>query len=113
VKGIELRLTSAQIGMYGLLGVKLAPRGGRYETWVERIRDGREMLVRITGVDLGYDPQAWHEHLCASDAGGYRWSNLHLGFPREIARAVADPDWQAAIVQLQGGERENVVKDKG
>ncbi len=70
------------------------------------------MLVRMTGVDLGYDLQAWHEHLCASDASGYRWSNKHLGFPRKIARALANPKWQRAIVQLKGGRRKHVSTDE-
>jgi hypothetical protein len=82
------------------------------ETSVERIRRGHAFLVQIAGADLGYDPQAWHEHLCASDAGGYRWSNKHLGFPRKIARALANPTWQRAIVQLKGGRPEPVSGDE-
>jgi hypothetical protein len=53
----------------------------RDQSLADRIRDGHAFLVRIAGVDLGYDPQAWHDHLRATNAGGYRWSNKHLGFP--------------------------------
>lgn len=97
-----MRLTPAQCGMHGLLG-HLLPFGMPREWSVaDRIRHGHAFLVRIAGVDLGYDPQAWHDHLRATDAGGYRWSNKHLGFPRQIALALADPAWQAAVESLRG-----------
>lgn len=63
------------------------------------IRLGRKWLVDITGEDFGYDPRAWHDHLRATDAGGYRWSNKHLGFPKRIERATNDEDWQRAVRQ--------------
>ena len=72
------------------------------ESLADRIRDGHEYLVGIAGVDLGYDPRAWHEHLRSTNAGGYRWSNKHLGFPRRIALALADPEWQRAVSALRG-----------
>jgi len=96
-----VRLTSAQCGMHGLLG-RLLPMGmPRDQSLADRIRDGHAFLVRISRVDLGYYPEAWHEHLCATNAGGYRWSNKHLGFPRQIASALANPDWQAAVASLR------------
>jgi hypothetical protein len=98
-----VRLTPAQIGMHALLGHLLPFCMPRDQSLVDRIRDGRAELRRIAQVDLGYDPQAWHEHLRATNAGGYRWSNKHLGMPRRIALALADPDWQQAVALL-GGE---------
>jgi hypothetical protein len=97
-----MRLTPAQIGMHALLG-HLLPRGmPRDQTLVDRIRSGRAFLRRIAHVDLGYDPLAWHEYLRATNAGGYCWSNKHLGMPRRIALALADPDWQQAVALLSG-----------
>lgn len=98
---VSMRLTPAQIGMHALLGNVLPIRMFPDQGLAERIRKGRMYLVRVSGVDLGYDPQAWHKHLCATDDGGYRWSNKHLGFPRRIDRALADPEWQAAVACLR------------
>ena len=92
-----MRLTPAQIGMYALLGHLLPMGMDRGQPLAERIRDGREFLARLAGVDLGYDPAAWHEYLRTTNAGGYRWSNKHLGFPKRIAQATTDPEWLAAI----------------
>ncbi|QJW98603.1 hypothetical protein FTUN_6198 [Frigoriglobus tundricola] len=72
-------------------------------TRADRIRHGHAFLVPIAGVDLGYDPQAWHVHLHATDVGGYRWSNKHLGFPRQIALSLANPEWLEAVASLRGG----------
>jgi hypothetical protein len=62
---------------------------------------GHEWLVRGAGQDLGFDPSVWHEHLRASDAGGYRWSNKHLGFPRRIREARNNPAWLRVIDDLR------------
>jgi hypothetical protein len=96
-----MRLTPAQIGMHALLG-HLLPRGMSADQPLrERIREGREFLVRLAGVDLGYDPAAWHDYLRATNDGGYRWSNKHLGMPRQIAAALTDPQWHHAVAELQ------------
>ena len=95
-----MRLTPAQIGMCGLLG-ELLPMGmPRDLPLAERIRQGHDFLVDLAKIDLGYDPAKWHEHLRATNAGGYRWSNKHLGFPKRIKEAVADGKWRAAVEQL-------------
>jgi len=97
-----MRATPSQGGMHALLGHLLPFGMPREWSMSDRIRHGQEFLVRITGVDLGYDPQAWHQHLRATGAGGYRWSNKHLGFPRQIAATLANPEWQAAVASLRG-----------
>jgi hypothetical protein len=99
-----VRLTPAQIGMYKLLGRMLPFVMPHDQSLADRVRDGHDFLVRIARVDLGYDAQAWHEHLRETDAGGYRWSNKHLGFPRQIALALADPAWNEAVATLQSGQ---------
>jgi hypothetical protein len=86
--------------MYALLGEQL-PMGMPHDgSLAERIRYGHDFLVRVAEIDLGYDPAKWHEHLCATDAGGFRWSNKHLGFPKRIAKAIADEAWRAAVEEL-------------
>jgi len=98
-----MRWTPAQLGMLMLLGEE-PPMGPAVErSLAERIREGRECLVFDSGVDFGYDAARWHEHLRETNAGGYRWSNKHLGMPRRIARAAADPEWRAAVEQLERG----------
>jgi hypothetical protein len=96
-----MRLTPAQIGMHALLGHLLPMGMPRDQSLTDRIRDGHSFLVRIARVDLGYDPGAWHKHLRATNAGGYRWSNKHLGMPRQIALALANPEWQQAVAILR------------
>jgi hypothetical protein len=86
--------------MPALLGHLLPMGTPRGWTLADRIRYGHEFLVRITKVDLGYDPAAWHEHLRAT-ASGYRWSNKHLGFPRRITLALASPEWHRAVALLR------------
>jgi hypothetical protein len=86
--------------MHALLGHQLPMGMPRDWTLADRIRHGHAFLVRIAEVDLGYEPVVWHEHLRAADAGGYRWSNKHLGFPRQIRLALADPAWHRAVASL-------------
>ena len=95
-----MRLTPAQNAMCWLLGERLPM--GTPDEWslVDIIRHGHELLVEIAQVDLGYDPQKWHDHLRATNAGGYRWSNKHLGFPKQIAGALANQEWLLAVEQL-------------
>ena len=95
-----MRLTPSQIGMCGLLGERLPM--GTTDAWslADIIRNGHDYLVVTAQVDLGYDPLKWHEHLRSTNAGGYRWSNLHLQFPKQIATALANPLWLAAVEEL-------------
>jgi hypothetical protein len=98
-----MRLTPAQCAMHGLLGIHF-PFWGEEPPLTDCIRHGHESLVKITGLDLGYDPHAWHEYLRTTNAGGYRWSNKHFGFPRQIPTALARPDWQDAVASLRAGQ---------
>jgi len=87
--------------MYALLGHRLQFAMPADWSLADIIRHGRESLTQAAGVDFEYDPEAWHAHLVATDAGGYKWSNKHRGFPREIAAAVASPEWQEAVASLR------------
>jgi hypothetical protein len=94
-----MRLTPAQLAMASFLGEWL-PHTSE-QSVKERIAHGHRFLVQITREDFGFDPQRWHDFLRQTNAGGYRWSNKHLGFPRRIVRAINDPDWQAAVAELR------------
>jgi len=78
-----------------LLGERV-PR--RELTVKERIQEGHEFLVSITGQDFGFDPQRWHDYLRETKAGGYRWG----GIAKRIARATTDPEWCRAVEELRG-----------
>jgi rubrerythrin len=47
---------------------------------------GLQQLRMMTRADFGYD----------LNAGGYKWSNKHRGYPKQIEDALADPEWIAA-----------------
>ena len=95
-----MRRTPAQLAMEALLGHFLPMGMPHGQSLAERIQRGRASLVRISGVDLGFDPEAWHEHLRETDAGAYRWSNKHLGFPKRIREALESSEWREAIAEL-------------
>jgi len=87
--------------MLQLLGARFPI--GPEQTVKDRVRAGHAFLVRITGQDFGLDPDRWHAHLITTNAGGYKWSNKHLGMPARIRQAVADPEWQRAVAELRSG----------
>lgn len=94
-----MRLTLPQIAMTLFLGERLPIRPG--QTVAQKVTEGHALLVQITGSNLGLDPQRWHDHLRATNARGYRWGN---GMTQRIAKALADPAWQAAVAELQSRE---------
>ena len=68
----------------------------------QRIKFGRELLVKITGRDFGYDPIQWHHYLWEVDAGGYRWSRSSENkWARYAEAALDDPEWREAVKELQ------------
>lgn len=96
-----MRLTPAQCGMAALLGHQL--RMGMPRNWsiAQRIRYGRDFLMRITRQDFGYDALRWHEYLWESDAGGYRWARRSREkWRRHVEVAISRPEWQETIQEL-------------
>ena len=63
-----MRLTPAQIGVYLICGTQFPDELPR--TLADRVKSGREWLVRIAGKDFGYDLAAWHAYLKESKDGG-------------------------------------------
>ena len=60
--------------------------------------EGRRELVDAAA---RFDPPRWHDYLRETNAGGYRWSNKHLGMPKRIAEVIGDPAWCRAIEELR------------
>ena len=102
-----MKLTPAQVGMRYLLGFPLPNGVGREQTMAQRIRHGRERLVRIArGEDFGYDALRWHEHLWATDAGGYKWSRRSPDkWARHVRAGMARPGWAEAVQELAAEEQ--------
>lgn len=65
----------------------------------ERIAQGRDLLVRLTGCDFGYDLRRWHEHLKETGAGGYTWRS-DIVFPKIMQEALASQEWHQAVAAL-------------
>ena len=68
-----------------------------------RIKAGRYDLVRLSGVDFGYDLAAWHSHLKTSRDGSYTWGR-NIVQPRVMKGAIASADWQDAVRELRTRE---------
>jgi hypothetical protein len=95
---VIVRATPSQIAIRLICG-----EGVPHSTWpksrVERLRQGRDMLVRITKKDFGFDLQAWHEHLKVSREGGYTY-NRNVALPRIMQKALESPEWREAVESL-------------
>ena len=89
-----MTLTPSEGAMKLLLGQQF-PRSG-CSSMKECLCRGRELLCRITGKDFRYDPQKWHDHLIATDEGGYTLNGHHPDFERRIAELASDSEWVEA-----------------
>lgn len=103
-----MRLTPAQIAVRLICGQKLPPAGEARtpanSTLAERIRLGRNLLVKIANADFGYDLVAWHAHLKESRDGGYTWGR-NIALPRVMKKALDCRDWQEAARELHSDNR--------
>jgi len=71
------------------------------------IRNGREWLRQFArGGDFGYDALRWHEHLWATDAGGYRWCCPNAReWTQRIRAGMSRPGWVEAVRALEAEDR--------
>jgi len=103
-----VRLTPAQIAVRLICGQKLPPPGEARirgnSTLAERIKLGRDLLVKIAKADFGYDLVAWHGHLKESRDGGYTWGR-NIALSRIMKEAIESHDWQEAVRELQSENR--------
>jgi hypothetical protein len=97
-----MRLTPAQIAVRLICGQDLPHGRGWCDSAAERVREGRDWLVRITGRDFGYDLQAWHDHLKESREGGYTYGR-NIALPKIMQAALNSTAWQEAVRGLQAG----------
>lgn len=77
-------------------------------TVVERIRHGRDELVRMTRQDFGYDLMAWFNFLWDTDSYGYRGrrrSREKAMLP--IKSTIRDSAWLQAVNELKSLETQD------
>lgn len=92
-------MTPAQIAVHLICGKAPGYLRHRYTTLRERLPEGREALVRLTGRDFAYDLAAWHAHLKESREGGYTWAR-NIDLPRVMKEALASPEWREVAASL-------------
>jgi hypothetical protein len=82
-----------------ICGNALLPFAKSPATIAERMKQGRESLVSMTGRDFGYDLQAWHDHLKVSREGGYTYGR-NIRLPQIMQVAIDSAEWREAAKQL-------------
>ena len=97
-----MRATPAQLAVRAICGEWVPHAGG--ETVEERIQEGHDFLVKITGKDFGYDLQAWHDYLKESRDGGYTYGR-NIVLPKIMQAALESNEWKAAVERLTKGNR--------
>ena len=95
-----MRLTPAQMAVHLLCGLRLPPFAPTSDDICERMREGHDDLVQMTGRDFGYDLQAWHNHLRESREGGYTYGR-NIVLPRIMQAALQSAEWQDAARVLE------------
>lgn len=97
-----MRLTPSQIAVQLICGIPLPHGSGG--ALLDHIREGHDLLVRMTDEDFGYDLRAWHDHLKESREGGYAYGR-NVILPRVMADALRSVEWQQAVRELTGHRR--------
>lgn len=96
-----MQLIPAQIAVRLICGEKLpGERLSRDLGIVSRVKQGHDMLVKLSGKDFGYDLAARHAYLKLSRDGGYTWGRNIL-LPRVMKKALAFNEWHEAISKIQ------------
>jgi hypothetical protein len=97
----KMRMTPAQMAVHLICGLKLPPFVRTSDDIAERIKHGRDQLVKMTGKDFGYDLQAWHDELKVSRANGCGYTyGSNIALPKIMKAAITSAEWQAAVGQL-------------
>jgi hypothetical protein len=99
-----MRLTPSQVAVRLICGHQLR-MGLRDRTKEQLIREGHRMLVQMCRCDHGFDLIAWHNKLCETKAGGYRWGK-RKGLPKNIENALADPAWNVTVEKIKRTDAE-------
>ncbi len=105
-----MRLLPAQIAIRLICG-HTPPMGLRNKTKAQNIREGHCMLVKMCGCDYGYDLIAWHNELCESKAGGYRWGK-RPGIPKNIQNALNDSMWLETVAEIERVDADRMARGK-
>lgn len=84
---------------------------GRNQSKEQRIREGHRMLVQMCGCDYGYDLIAWHNELCETKAGGYRWGK-RPGIPKSIQNTMKDSSWLETVAEIECVDAERMARRK-
>ena len=103
-----MRLLPSQIAIRLICGRTL-PMSLRTNTMEQNIREGHRMLVQMCGCDHGYDLIAWHNELCETKAGGYRWGK-RVGIPRNIQIAIDDSVWRETVAEIERVDAERMAR---
>ena len=69
------------------------------------------MLSQLCKRDYEYDLLAWHNHLCETKAGGYRWGK-RSGIPKCIQRALGDNAWLETVADITRIDTERLNRSK-
>lgn len=96
-----MRMTPSQGAFHQICGTPLPFLGHCDEPMHVRIKNGHDMLVIITGMDFGYDLQAWHDHLKESRQGGYTYGRNIL-LPKIAKKAMLSQEWTEAVRRTTG-----------
>lgn len=102
--GANMRLTPAQLAIRLICGIDLPQCRLKYNSVQQRICAGRDLLVRISGVDFGFDLPAWHEHLKESRSGGYTYGR-NISLPSMMRNALENPQWIEAVEAIRNSEK--------
>ena len=94
-----MRLTPAQMAVHLICGLKLPPFAPTSDDICERMQEGHDDLVQMTGKDFGYDLQSWHDHLKESRECGYTYGR-NIVLPKMMKAALESPEWQNAAKKL-------------
>ena len=94
-----MRMTPAQMAVSLICGEKLPPFAPTSDDIGDRMQAGHDHLVQMTGMEFGYDLQAWHNHLKESRSGGYTYGR-NIVLPKIMKAAMESAEWQAAATRL-------------